>query len=378
MEVRIQECERYSPENCRKALEAVVGDLRWVTPGMKIGIKANLVSAMSPESAGTTHPTLLAELTRLLVARGATVVVGDSPGGLYTQPVLERVYQVCGLKAVEEAGGTLNRDFSVRAGRFPEGAELREFSYTGWLDDCDALINFCKLKTHGMMVMTGAVKNFFGAIPGTMKPEYHFRFPDPVRFASMLVDIQLYFKPRLHLVDAVTVMEGNGPTAGKPRHMGLVLGSEDPFALDAVCAGLMGLRPEQVLTQQVAMDRGLVPEHTVNGAWQDYQMELDLPPQRSMLFRNILPGKAGEALGRAIQRLLSPRPVLTPETCIGCGKCAKICPAKTITMVKGKPKIKRNACIACFCCQEFCPAGALTSQRSWVARLLSGEKEKNA
>lgn len=376
MEVRIQECMEYTSQACRAALEAVVGDLSWVQRGMRIGIKANLVSAMAPETAGTTHPVLLTELTRMLRARGASVVIGDSPGGLYNAITLERVYHLCGLKAAEAAGAELNHDFSVKEGQFPEGDQLRSFTYTAWLDSCDAIINFCKLKTHGMMVMTGAVKNFFGTIPGTMKPEYHFRFPDPMRFASMLVDLQLFWKPQLHIVDAVEIMEGNGPTAGKPRRMGVVLASEDPFALDDVCAGLMGLQPQQVMTQQAAMERGLVPPYDIQENWQQYQIKPELPPTRSILFRSVLPGKAGEALGAVIRRLLAPRPMLTAKTCIGCAKCANTCPAKAITMVRKKPKIDRSACIACFCCQEFCPVGALESKRPWAARLLAAEKKE--
>ena len=369
MEVQIQPCGDYEPERCCKALEAL--DFSWVRPGMRIGVKANLVSAMAPETAATTHPALLTALTALLREKGASVVLGDSPGGLYNAAHLERVYMVCGLRQAEQAGAELNRDFSVKTASFPEGAVLHSFQYTGGLDGCDEIINFCKLKTHGMMTMTCAVKNFFGTIPGTMKPEYHFRFPDPAAFASMLVDLQLYWKPRMHIVDAVQTMEGNGPTAGTPRPLGLVLASENPFALDQVCAGLMGLEPEQVPTQKAAIDRGLVPEFTVSRPWEAYRTRFQVPPPRSIVFRSVLPGRAGEAVGAAIQRLLAARPMLTPTLCIGCGRCAGICPAKAITMQNRRPQIHRNRCIGCFCCQEFCPKGALEARRTPIARLLT-------
>ncbi len=366
MEVLVQPCGDYQPDTCRAAMEAV--ELSWVRPGMRIGIKANLVSALSPDAAATTHPALLKALTERLTALGAAVVIGDSPGGLYNAAHLEQVYRICGL---QETGAELNRDFSIRDGVFPAGKVLRTFQYTAWLDDCDAIINFCKLKTHGMMGMTCAVKNFFGTIPGTMKPEYHFRFPDAMDFASMLVDLQLYWKPRLHLVDAVVAMEGNGPTAGRPKPLGLLLACDDPFALDQVCAGLMGLEPEGVLTQRAALERGLLPDFTVSRPWEPYRQPFLLPPTKSTLFRSILPGKAGEALGKTIQKLLSPRPALVPERCIGCGKCAHICPAKAIEMVKSRPNIRKNRCIGCFCCQEFCPKGALEARRSMLARILT-------
>lgn len=373
-QVRLAACPDYKADSCAAALEALLADkLDWVRPGMRIGVKANLVAAAAPEAAATTHPALLAALTALLKAKGASVVIGDSPGGLYNAAHLERVYRLCGLDLAEKAGAELNRDFCQKAGRFPEGKVLRTFQYTAWLDGCDEIINFCKLKTHGMMGMTGAVKNFFGTIPGTMKPEYHFRFPEPMDFAHMLVDLQLYWKPRLHLVDAVVAMEGNGPTAGTPHPLGLVLASEDPFALDAVCAGLLGLTPDRVLTQAAAMERGLVPgELRTNVPLDPFRpASFALPPTHSTLFRSLLPGRAGEALGRAIQKLLAPRPQLTPQKCVGCQKCAHICPAKAIEMVRGKPKIRRNKCITCFCCQEFCPQGALKAGRTPIARLLN-------
>ena len=377
-DVVLEACPDYELGHCRTALEAALeplGGLDWVQPGMRIGIKANLVSAMAPEAAATTHPALLTALTVLLKERGASVVIGDSPGGLYNAAHLDRVYRICGLEQAEAAGAELNRDFGQKAGTFPEGKVLHSFQYTAWLDSCDAILNFCKLKTHGMMGMSAAVKNFFGTIPGTMKPEYHFRFPDAMDFARMLVDLQLYWKPRLHLVDAVVAMEGNGPTAGTPHPLGLILASESPFALDEVCAGLLGLEPDRVLTQAAARERDLIPERLeIQGSPDRFRpASFRLPPTRSTLFRSLLPGKAGEALGRTIQKLLAPRPQVAPQECVGCQKCANICPAKAIEMVQGKPKIHRDKCITCFCCQEFCPKGAMKVQRPPIARLLNKE-----
>ena len=64
--------------------------------GKRVVIKANLVSAMKPEEAATTHPVLLSALTELLIENGAEVTLGDSPGGLYTAAFVNRVYNVSG------------------------------------------------------------------------------------------------------------------------------------------------------------------------------------------------------------------------------------------------------------------------------------------
>ena len=65
------------------------------------------------------------------------------------------------------------------------------------------------------MGLTGGCKNMFGAIPGTDKPEYHYRYPNSTDFSRMLVDINAYFKPVLTICDGIMAMEGNGPSMGK-------------------------------------------------------------------------------------------------------------------------------------------------------------------
>ena len=213
--VFLSPCGDYAPDTVAPALDALLaqtGLQGLVKPGMRVGIKANLVTGAAPDKAVTTHPALLCHLTRRLREWGASVVIGDSPGGVYSKLYLDRVYAAAGLQACAQAGAELNRDFSVKTASFPAAAQAKTFEYTGWLDDCDLLINFCKLKSHGMMAMSAAVKNLFGTIPGTKKPEYHYRYPDHSQFADMLIDLNLYWKPALHLVDGVVAMEGNGPT----------------------------------------------------------------------------------------------------------------------------------------------------------------------
>ena len=161
-EVVIVPCANYSEEEAGPALERVLGPLGgldWVRPGMRIAIKVNLVTFAKPEKAATTHPGLLCALVKMLAARGADVVVGDSPGGLYNAAYVNRVYAATGMRAAEQAGGRLNQDFGEREARFPEGKVCRQFKYTAWLGDADAIINLCKLKTHGMMAMTCGAKN---------------------------------------------------------------------------------------------------------------------------------------------------------------------------------------------------------------------------
>lgn len=371
-------CRDYSEEEttraCEEALSHLGGLSRFVKPGMRVGIKCNLVSAMAPEKAATTSPALLSALCRMITDLGASVVLGDSPGGVFTEAALKNVYRTCGLEPLVREGVALNRDFSVKDAAFSKAQSIRTFTCTGWLSSCDVLINFSKLKSHGMMGMTGAVKNLFGTIPGLTKPEYHARFPQKRAFADMLVDLNEYFRPVLSLTDAVECMEGNGPTAGTPRHLGLLLASTSPYCLDMVGSACIGMAPEDVETILAARDRGLGPSElsqveVVGADLAKYRL-LDFVPAapKSTLFGGT--GPLGKLTPELLRLFFSTRPKVHESACIGCGGCSRICPGRAITMKAGKPVINRRACIRCFCCQEFCPTGAMRVQRAPLAAVF--------
>ena len=380
VDVSIVPCGSYDEDVCREALTkalAPFGGLDWVTEGMCVVIKVNLVSAMKPEQAATTHPTLLCELTKMLVSRGAHVVLGDSPGGLYTSSHVNHVYDLSGMRDCEAVGAELNQDFSQKDASFPEAVCAKKFTYTSYLDRADAIIDFCKLKTHGMMGLTNAVKNYFGVVPGTMKPEYHYKYPQISDFSNMLIDLGLYFKPRICICDAVVGMEGNGPTQGSPRKIGCILASESASKLDLLAAKLIGLKIDDVPTLQAARVRGLIPDSAeeleIAGDAAPFLIPdfKTMPAQSSVFFHKAGTGFIGRIVDQFMFRALTPYPKVKKNECIGCGKCAKICPAKAITMQNKLPVIDRKACIHCFCCQEFCPKGAMGVYRPAIARLLN-------
>ena len=383
-DVSVVPCENYETETVRTALSAAldaVGGLDWVTPGMKIAVKPNLVSAMKPDTAAVTHPTLIVELTKMLVSRGAEVMIGDSPGGLYTLSHLERVYSASGLLEAEKFGAKLNRDISQTAVSFPEARAAKSFNCIDFLLDADAVIDVCKLKTHGLMNLSCACKNMFGAVPGVEKAEYHYRFPDPSDFARMLVDLCDYIRPVLSICDAIEGMEGNGPTAGTPRHIGAILASPSPHKLDYVAAGLIGLKTEQVPTLGAAIERGYISDSPESIKVFGDPKKFYIPDYRliltdnSFIFRERASGPIRTLTSTLMQKVLRSRPKVR-SGCIGCGKCAEVCPAKAIKIKDRLAVIDRSACICCFCCQEFCPVGAMQVHRSFIAKMVSGKNHR--
>ena len=95
-----------------------------------------------------------------------------------------------------------------------------------------------------------------------------------------------------------------------------------------------------------------------------------VPSQASVFFRRGGKGPFSKLVDSLLFHVLTPYPKLHAKACVGCRKCANICPAKAITMQRGKPRIDRKACIHCFCCQEFCPKGAMQVGRNALMRIL--------
>lgn len=373
-DVAVVRCKTYDVEAVKPALEEAlnaVNGLDFVMPGMKIIIKPNLVSFKKPDAAATTHPALLEALVEMLLSRGADVTIGDSPGGPHSLPLLNRVYAATGMDRVEKLGAKLNRNMNEKTVDFPEGKVLKNFTYTQYLDEADAIIDFCKLKSHGMLGMSAAVKNLFGTIPGLKKPEVHYKFQNDAEFADMLVDLNEYFKPRLAICDAVVGMEGNGPTAGTPRQIGAIIASKSTYYADVVGAELIGMNIDGLPTLQAAYERGFAPASSKNlRVYGDICAltvdDFKAPPVRGLSFM-----RKGNVLHFISKAALEHKPTLKKRFCVGCGKCARICPAKAIEMKNKKPHINREKCIRCFCCQEFCPRAAMVAHRPLAAKVLN-------
>ena len=197
-----------------------------------------------PEEAVSTHPSVVAAVGRLAKETGAVPVIADSPGGgyRYTRKILDKIYHTSRMhQAANQAGITVNWDTTSRPVSYADGILTKHFDIITPVYEADAVFNLCKMKTHLFTVMTGAIKNIFGVIPGLSKTGYHAKLHDVQRFAGMLLDLSQYVSPRLTIMDAVVAMEGDGPGTGDPRSVGLLIGSENPLALDVAATEIMGL-----------------------------------------------------------------------------------------------------------------------------------------
>ena len=373
-QVALVRCADYAPERVDAALERALelaGGLEAVVkPGMRVFVKCNLVMRKAPEAAATTHPEVVRALCERIRALGATPVIGDSPGGALGAAMLKAYYATTGMAdAAARAGAELSLDDSQHTRDCPNGRTLHRMAITGMTLDCDAVISCSKLKTHGMTLMTGCVKNLFGCVPGVTKIEYHARFSRLEQFSDMLVDIERCVAPVLSVLDAVDGMEGEGPSGGSPRHIGALLVSRDAHALDSVAARLIGLKPEQVCTLARAMERGLLRPDAVRvlgDAVSDLAIGDYVYPRAA---RDIRFFSTNPVLGPLVNRIAMPSPRFDPARCVKCGLCQRSCPAKAISM-SPYPKADLHKCIRCFCCQELCPKHAVDVRKSILRRII--------
>ncbi len=345
--------------------------------GKKVLLKPNLLAKHAPEKAVTTHPAVVRAVIRAVKRRGAaSVMLADSPGGVYNPAILKGIYKASGLAQVcEEEGVELYTGCAWR--EVPaQGRLARQFSLIEPVLDCDVLINLPKLKTHMMTGLSAATKNLFGCIPGLQKAEWHMRFPDKERFGQMLVDLLLTVKPGFAILDGILAHEGDGPSGGTPRLTGILAAAEDHLQMDLALCQMIGIQPEAVPYLKAAIDRGLCAARfdTAKAAGQA-QLCAPIPHFRlpsswgSVDFADKSPRALRWAVP-AVERMLAPRPVIAAKRCIGCGKCAEICPQQTIAVKNKKARIQRARCIRCFCCHEVCPVQAIDTRRSLLLKKL--------
>ncbi len=373
--VALKKCDTYNQLEVdtavKEALDLLGGIENYITPGQKVFLKLNLLMKKKPEEAVTTHPVVVEAVVKLLQAVGATVTIGDSPGGPYNAKMLKGVYKACGIEAVaSRTGAKLNDNYEEVKRSHPQGKLMNHLVITKAIADADVVISLSKLKTHQMTRFTGAVKVMFGAIPGLKKAEYHLNLPDIKDFSNMLLDIVTLTKPVISIMDGVIGMEGHGPSAGDPRQVGAILASENPMALDVVAVSLVGIEPSSIPTIQVAEERGMISSlkqiEILGNKLQDFNVISFKAPKISGVSDFPIP----EFIKKRVHKVLKPIPIFISEDCIKCGDCAANCPPKVLTMGKEKPEIDIDKCIRCFCCQELCPKKAVKVKRSWLSKAL--------
>jgi len=328
-------------------------------------LKPNLVSATDLDRAVTTHPALIEALVDLVQEAGGNVWIGDSPAGPIEGNA--RVWQQSGVAAIVAGHGTVSlAPFDRVKWRRLDG---KDYFIAPPVLEADLVINVPKLKTHGLLLYTGAVKNLFGVVPGTRKRELHTHAPGMQDFSQVLVDVLELVRPGLTIVDGIVGQDGTGLGAGgTPHRYACLAASTDPVAVDTVVTAAMGYRAGEILHLAQAGARGLGVSDLRDIRVEGDRRVLDFGSLRLPHSRWYL--RVPSWVSVPVRGLLKTRPYVVTAACVGCGRCATVCPRQVITPGH-PPAFRLDDCIGCLCCAEICPEGAVQAHRALAARLFS-------
>lgn len=348
----------------RRAIELSGFDLTSAR-GQRVLLKPNMLGAYPPSMGVTTHPHFVAATGRILKSVGAQVLVGDSPNGVHS---IERTWDVTGMREMCREQGFVDTPFEATGSTEKSGLRIARAAL-----EADMIINLPKFKTHGLTVMTLAVKNLFGCINGMHKSGIHRAHADAYDFSKEVVRIADCVRPCLNIVDGIVAMEGDGPSGGSLIELGVIAAGKDMYSVDEICCRLIELPPMHLTTLEIAHHLNLWKENdvTVVGDPMD-----ELRPSRFVLPSTYTHGLRDWWISRLVMRIIwrhfKAQPLIYENLCKRCGLCVGACPVSAIVQedLSYAPKIITEQCIQCFCCHEVCPYKAVKIKSSPLLKIV--------
>lgn len=379
--VVLKRCTNYDvssiEKSIREGIELLGGDSYFrniVKENSRVLLKPNLLAVEKKGSITVTNYAFFEAVIRIIKDYTPYIKFGDSPGFGDSY----KAAKSCGLIEVAEKYGVIFDDFKETVHVSLNDAILcKSWVVAKAPYEADVLITLPKLKTHAMAYFTGAVKNQFGCIQGTMKASWHTRMPDANNFCKMLLDLNSVVNTNFVFMDGITAMQGNGPKSGTPYNLNSILLGSSITAVDSVASRLIGYDDPlktPVLKEAYDASYGAVLKEDIEILGEKFE---DLKAKDFKLVRKggdfyFLNPKATNFL----RGMIAPNPVVITEKCISCGRCGSVCPRKpeVISMIskngKKVPSWNMQNCIRCFCCQELCPEGAIITKYQPLGKVL--------
>lgn len=355
----IKKCDSYDYNEVKNSLDFCLDEIGKINKFIKkedtVLIKPNLLMPADPTQAITTHPIVIKILLKKLKKIGCKVIIADSSSGNYAKECMMDVYKKCGYSGFKE----INLDFSSKEYSNKKGF-IKKYDLISAFFKADKIINVCKVKTHMLTTLTCATKNLFGLIAGKNKTYFHSRFKTVDDFSKMLIDLALIAKPCINIADGVYGMEGEGPSRGKIKKLGIIAVSTNCFEMDYNLSKIIGIDYNKIPYLKIAKEKGLFKEN--NFDYSTFKTSFKMPNSEllSKLYR-LIPSSL-----RSLYTDFFVKKPFVKENCIGCGLCVKSCPAKAITLKKGKANINYSKCIRCYCCHEICRYNAIELKKGKV------------
>jgi uncharacterized protein (DUF362 family) len=238
--VLLTSCRGYGETELKDCLDLICRNAGFgVRRSSVILLKPNLVSAGGgPDHLACTSPAVVRAVAEWLLDHGARIKIGDSPAFGSARLVMRACGMLRVLTGLPVEAVNFDRAVSVTlpcGSRVPVARAALE---------CDLFFNLPRVKAHGQLYVSLAVKNYFGVVVGWRKALHHAVNGDiGNRFEALLADLPTLFPNGFSLIDGIVAMQGTGPMQGEPHALGVLAGACDPVALDTALLEIIGADP---------------------------------------------------------------------------------------------------------------------------------------
>lgn len=224
-----------------------------IPPGSKVLIKPNLTAEENLWEKGIhTSPIFMqALIEEIQKANPAEVIIAEGTAiGLDTK----KAFTANGYAEVARRTGA--RLLDLYDGEYeevstPPGSMLKSISISKAVQQADFFINAPTMKTHVATTITVAMKNLKGTTTYAEKKRFHY-----FGLNKAIAELNAILKPDINVVDGLIAMEGDGPLAGTPVGLNLLMAGHDAVAVDTIAARIMGIDPEEVPALSFARNMG--------------------------------------------------------------------------------------------------------------------------
>jgi len=343
-----------APQDFEKLLDEIGGLKNFVKPDDRVFIKPNICAPKSYETGTTTNPYLIERLILLLKNITQNIRIGDGPipaFGRLSPESSPLIYEIAKKYKIDIID--LNNT---------ERQKVKTFFIAKPILEADVIINMPVLKSHVRTGITASLKNMMGAVPFRLKHEMH-----KSGLENRIVELTKTIRPHLNIVDATICQEGDGPTNGTPKELGLVILGDNQVAVDGLCCRIMGISPRSIPHIKLAGKEkiGSISNVDYIGFKSEFVSKFKMP----FMYKNRFIRFSMEILEGPIIKFFERNNgiLIDKERCGKCNLCVESCPVSALKMTDAGPIVDNKKCILCLCCHEACLNNAIKIKKMGIS-----------